>query len=439
MKIKKLALAGLGAVASLTMLLPTQAIAQNEQFLPMLVYRTGPYAPSGIPIANGFRDYYTMVNKRDGGVNGVKLTFEECETAYNTKRGVECYEKLKNKGPTGATLINPYSTGITYQLIPKTVVDKVPVLSMGYGRTAAADGTVFPYVFNFPTTYWSQVSAFIKYIGSQEGGMDKLKGKKIALVYHNSAYGKEPIPTLKVLSEKLGFDLKLLAVDHPGQEQKATWLQVRRYKPDWVLMWGWGVMNSVAVKEAAAIRFPMDHFIGGWWSGSEADVIPAGQGAVGYKSGTFHGAGAGWQVHKDIIKHVYGGVNKKAWENSIGQVLYNRALVNAMFTVEAIRTAQGIHGKKPLTGEQIRDGLENLNVTNADLESLGMKGFTNPIKVSCADHETGGPVMVQQWDGKQWKYASEWIAPMKEVVRPMIEKAAMAYAKENKITPRKCS
>ena len=66
----------------------------REQFIPMLVYRTGPYAPSGIPVANGFRDYYTMINNRDGGIGGVIITFEECETEYNTKLGVECYEKL---------------------------------------------------------------------------------------------------------------------------------------------------------------------------------------------------------------------------------------------------------------------------------------------------------------------------------------------------------
>jgi branched-chain amino acid transport system substrate-binding protein len=440
MRVKKFALAGLSAVVGLSGLIATEAAnAQNEQFIPLLVYRTGAYAPSGIPWANGFRDYYKLVNARDGGINGVKITFEECEMQYNTKLGVECYEKLKNKGPTGAALVNPNSTGITYQLIPKSPVDKIPILSMGYGRTAAADGTVFPYVFNFPTTYWSQASAFVKYVGQQEGGMDKLKGKKIALVYHNSAYGKEPIPTLEALSTKFGYEFTKLAVDHPGQEQKATWLQIRRLKPDWIFMWGWGVMNQVAVKEAAAIRYPMEKFIGVWWSGSENDVIPAGDAAIGYKSGTFHGAGMGWDVHRDIVKHVYGGDNKQAWQNSVGQVLYNRGVVNAMFNVEAIRTAQGIHGKKPLTGEQVRDGFENLDITKARLKELGMEGFTNPVKVSCADHETGGPVMIQQWDGKKWNYASEWIEPMKDVVRPMIEKAAAAFAKENNITPRTCS
>jgi len=439
MKVNKLALTGLAAAIGLGGLLAVPAQAQDEQFVPLLVYRTGPYAPSGIPVANGVGDYFTLINKRDGGINGVKITWEECETQYNTKLGVECYEKLKNKGPTGATVFNPYSTGITYQLIPKATVDEVPILSMGYGRTAAADGRVFPWVFNFPTTYWSQASAFVKYVGEKEGGMDKLKGKKIALVYHNSAYGKEPIPTLEALSEKLGFELKLLAVDHPGQEQKATWLQIRQARPDWVFMWGWGVMNQVAVKEAAAIRFPMDRFIGVWWSGSENDVIPAGDAAKGYLSGTFHGAGSGWAVHEEIVKHVYGGDHKAAWQNSFGQVLYNRGVVNAMYIVESVRAAQAIHGNKSLTGKQVRDGMESLDITAARLTELGMEGFVKPLKITCLDHESSGPVIIQQWDGQKWSFVSDWIEPMSEVVRPQIEKAAADYAKENNITPRTCS
>jgi branched-chain amino acid transport system substrate-binding protein len=438
MKFRSLLLAAMGAAVGVTGIFEAKVAAAAEQFIPMLVYRTGPYAPSGIPVANGFRDYYTLVNKRDGGINGVTITFEECETKYNTKVGVECYEKLKNKGPTGASLVNPYSTGITYQLIPKASVDQVPILSMGYGRTAAADGRIFKWVFNFPTTYWSQASAFINYIGQQEGGLDNLKGKKIVHVYHNSAYGKEANPTLVALSEKLGYELTLLAVDHPGQEQKATWLQIRRKKPDWIFMSGWGVMNSVAVKEAAGIKFPMDHFVGNWWSGTDADVIPAGDGAKGYKSATFHGAGTGFKLHEDIVKYVYDGDAAKAKANKMGEVLYNRGMVNAMFGVEAIRTAMGKFGNKSMTGEQVRWGLENLNVTEATLKGLGMEGFTRPVKVSCADHETGGPVMFQQWDGSKWNFVSDWIPTMRDVVRPMIEKAAAEFAKENNISPRSC-
>ena len=437
MRLRTTTLAAVGAAIALSAPLAGKLQAA-EQFIPMLVYRTGPYAPNGTPVANGFRDYYTLLNKRDGGINGVKAAFEECETKYNTKLGVECYEKLKDKGATGAALINPYSTGITYQLIPKAPVDKIPIHSMGYGRTAAGDGRVFKWAFTAPTSYWSQASAFIKYVGGQEGGMDKLKGKKIAHVYHNSAYGKEANPTLEILSKKYGYELKLLAVDHPGQEQKATWLQIRRYKPDWIFMSGWGVMNSVAIKEAGAIRFPMDRFVGNWWSGTESDTVPAGAGAKGYKSATFHGAGPNYAVHKDILKHLYGGDLAKAKANNYGEVLYNRGIINAVYTTEAIRNAMKKFGNKPMTGEQVRWGLENLDLTTKRLGELGLKNFAQPHKITCADHEGSGPVIFQQWDGKNWKMVSGWIKPMRDVVRPMIEKAAAAYAKENNITPRKC-
>jgi branched-chain amino acid transport system substrate-binding protein len=438
MKINKLVLSVLGAVVAVTGIFAGPAMAAEEQFFPMLVYRTGPYAPSGIPVANGFRDYYTMLNKRDGGINGVKVTFEECETQYNTKLGVECYEKLKGKGTHGATLVNPFSTGITYQLIPKAPVDGVPILSMGYGRTAAADGRVFQWIYNFPTTYWSQASAFINYVGQQEGGLDKLRGKKIAHVYHNSAYGKEANPTLGVLAEKYGYKLTLLAVDHPGQEQKATWLQIRKLRPDWVFMSGWGVMNQVAIKEAAAVNYPMDHFVGNWWSGSDADVIPAGAASKGYKSAALHQPGTKFRVHDDIIQYVYNGDTAEAEKNNIGEVLYNRAVLNAMFGAEAVRTAQAKFGKKSMTGEQVRWGLENLNITEKRLSQLGMEGFTRPVKITCADHESSGPILIQQWDGQQWKIVSDWVPTMRDVVRPLVEKAAAAYAKENNITPRTC-
>src|SRR5262245_53243078 len=251
----------------------TAASAQDGLFIPTLVYRTGPYAPNGSPSANGFKDYFALLNERDGGIEGVKIVHEECETQYDTKQGVECYERLKSKNPL---IINPFSTGITYALIPKAPVDKIPILSMGYGRTDAAVGSIFPWVFNMPTSYWSQASAKIKYVAAKEGGFEKLKGKKLALVHHNSPYGKEPIPTLEALSKKYGYELEILAVDHPGQEQKATWLKIRQWKPDWIFLWGWGVMNQVSIKEAAAIGFKMDHMVGVWWSGTETDTLPAG-------------------------------------------------------------------------------------------------------------------------------------------------------------------
>ena len=136
-------------------LVPTAALAQEgTQFIGITGYRVGPYGANGAAFFSGFIDYLTLVNERDGGVNGVKLSWEECETEYNNTKGVECYERLKTKVSTGPTAIHPMSTGITYSLLDRAPVDKIPLITYGYGRTDAVDGRVFPWVFPLVSNYW---------------------------------------------------------------------------------------------------------------------------------------------------------------------------------------------------------------------------------------------------------------------------------------------
>lgn len=420
------------ASAAAAMVMGT-APALADLVFPSLSYRTGPYAPNGIPFADGYADYFTLINERDGGIEGQKITLVECETGYNTEKGVECYESTKGQG---ALLYQPLSTGITYQLIPKATADGIPVHSMGYGRTSAANGKVFPWVFNYPGTYWDAASIIVKHISDQEGG--DLNGKKIALVYHNSAYGKEPIRTLEELAKKHGYELSLYPVDHPGQEQKATWLQIRKERPDYVTMWGWGVMNQVAIQEAANIRFPMENFIGVWWSGAEFDVEPAGDKANGYKALTFTGLGTNYGVYDDLKKHVVDAGKAAGAGDQLGTVQYNRGLYAAMLAAEAAKTAQEMHGTADITPAMMRDGMENLEMTSAKMEALGMAGFGPEFKVSCENHGGPGLVGVVQWDAaaKTWNSVSDFKPTDGDVIGGLIAEDSGAYASENGITER---
>ena len=420
----------------------TGALAQaKEQFVPHHYYWVGPFAPGGSGIGGGAIDYLNMLNERDGGINGVKLTGEKCETEYNNARGVECYERNKNKGSTGATLIHPLSTGITYSLIEKGTADRIPIVSVGYGRTDAADGRVFPYVFPLITTYWSQNTAKIKFMGMKSGGMDKLKGQKIVNLYLDGAYGKETIPVLDVQAKKYGFQVTHIAVSYPGNEQQSQWLQIRQIRPDWVILRGWGVMNPTALKMAQRSGFAREKIIGVWWSGAEEDVVPAGDAAKGYIAAGFNVSGTNYPVIREIQKYVYArGKGDMEDKSRVGSIYYNRGVVFSMITAEAIRTAQNKYGKgKPMTGEQIRWGLENLNIDEKRLKELGAVGFMQSLKVSCMDHEGGGQVKFQQWDGKAWKVITDWISSDQSIVRPMIEASAAQYAKEKGITLRDCS
>jgi branched-chain amino acid transport system substrate-binding protein len=397
-----------------------------------LSYRTGPYAANGIPLADGYADYMTLLNERDGGIGGVKTRVIECETGYNTEKGVECYEATKGEG---VLVYEPYSTGMTYQLIPKTAADGIALHTGGYGRTSAKNGEVFRNVFNYPANYWDGASGAINHLLDINGG--NIQGKKVALVYHNSAYGKEPIRTLEVLAEKHGYELSLLPVDHPGQEQKSQWLQIRRDRPDYVLMWGWGVMNQVAIQEAVNIRFPMENFIGVWWSGSENDVVPAGPKANGYKSLTFHGVGNEFPVLDEIKKYVVDAGKAAGAGDQVGTVLYNRGMYMAMLHSEAARTAQKMTGNSDVSQGDMIKAMEAFEMTEAKMVDLGLPNFGPSFKVTCQNHGGDGLVAVAQWDANAglWNMISDYKQSDQSVVAKLIAEDSAAYAAENDITP----
>ena len=437
-KIRLLAAGAAAAGAMASFVLSTPAFAQaKEQFFPVLVYRTGAYAPNGVPWADGYVDYLKLVNARDGGIGGVKITYEECETGYATDRGVECYERLKGKGPTGATLFQPLSTGITFALTEKAPGDKIPLVTAGYGRSESQDGSVFKWNFPLIGTYWVAADALIQHIAKKEGGFDKLKGKKIALVYHDSPYGKEPIPMLQERAKLNGFELMLLPVTAPGVEQKSTWLQIRQQRPDYVLLWGWGVMNSTALKEAVATGYPRDKMYGVWWAGAEPDVKEVGDGAKGYNAAAMqHGAGLA-KVHKDILKFVHDKGQGTGPRDEVGSVLYTRGLIIQMMGIEAVRRAQERYGKgKVMTGEQVQWGLENLALDQKKIDALGFAGVMRPISTSCLDHMGSSWARVQTWDGSKWVIGPDWYQADEQIIKPMVKTAADKYASDKKLTRR---
>jgi branched-chain amino acid transport system substrate-binding protein len=407
----------------------------QEQFIPILSYRVGPYAAGGSGFFGGVIDYLNLTNM-NGGINGVKLGWEECETEYNASRGVECYERLKSKNG-GASMVEPLSTGIAYGILDRVAVDKVPMTMLGLGRSDAANGKVFPYVFPLITSYWNQAAAMTKYIGDKTGGVDKLKGKKIVHLYHDSAFGKEPLPVLEEQAKQYGFELIKIPVAHPGNEQQSQWLQIRQAKPDFVILWGWGVMNAVAIKTAQRNGFPREKMLGVWWAGSEEDTIPAGDAAKGYTAMTFNTPG-NYPVLDEIRKKVYGsGKGNLEDKTRIGSVYHMRGVTAAILWVESIRRAQEKFGKgKVMTGEQVRWGLENLNMDDARQKALGAYGMFPTVKTSCEDHEGSGALKVQQWTGTKWTAITpNWIVGDKALTRRLLEESSNKYAAEKKITP----
>ncbi|MEQ6434730.1 ABC transporter substrate-binding protein [Comamonas sp. w2-DMI] len=436
MMFKKVAIAAATVAAGMGALMASPAAQAQEQFVPLLVYRTGQFAPLGIPWGDGKQDYLKLVNAK-GGVNGVKIAYEECETAYDTAKGVECYERFKVK--PGVSSFDTQSTGITFAVSAKAPGDKMPVVTPGYGLSQSADGRAFEWNFPLLGNYWTAADSMIQDILKKEKG--SLKGKKIALVYHDSPYGKEPIPLLQKRAAKEGFELMLLPVTAPGVEQKSTWLQVRQQRPDYVLLWSAGVMTPTAVREAQATGYPREKMYAIWWAGSDHDVKDIGAGAKGYNTVTIHNTAEHDKVHDEVKAMVYDkgqGTAKDAKE--LGALAHTRGMVIAMLQVEAIRTAQEKFGKgKVMTSEQVRWGLENLNLTQERLNELGFGKILRPFKTSCENHLGADWSRIAQWDGSKFKAVSDWYQADKSLIDPLVKEYGEKYAKEKNLPIRTCT
>jgi branched-chain amino acid transport system substrate-binding protein len=268
--------------------------------------------------------------------------------------------------------------------------------------------------------------------------MEQLKGRKIVHVYHDSEYGRETLPILDTQAAHYGFTVQHLAVPPPGLDQKATWLRVKVAQPDWVILRGGGVMTPTALKEAAQVGVPRDKIVGAEASCTEQDMIPAGEAAIGFICATWYGMGTHFPLIQEMLHYVYARGKGAGPQGEVGTAPWIRGMLRGLLTTEALRTAMRHFGHQPLTGTQVQWGLEHLTLTAASLKELGAEGLIPPITLSCRDHEGGGGVKFQQWDGTQWTVLTDWIATDQALVRPLVEASAARYAQEKGITPRDC-
>src|SRR5215212_4203480 len=319
------------AAAAAVMLTGTAAAQQKEVMIGMQCDRTGATQITGVVLCPAMHDYYNLINA-GGGVEGYKIKVDEIDNEYKVPAAVEAYQRHKQ---AGAVLMTLYGTPMTVALNQRLEEDKMPTTSPGFGISAAADGTRYPYLFPVAATYWSQGAASVQFVKDKLGG--NLKGKKIAYIFYDNPAGHEPLPIIEELQKREGFELRTFAVPPPGVEVGAQILDItQRYRPDFVIDHLFGRSPSVAIKEYKRAGFPLSKVIGLVWASAEADIEAAGgwQVAEGYHTMQFAGAGDDYPIRQEI-KAMYKKAGKEPPKVMDETVLYNRGLLWASVHVEA--------------------------------------------------------------------------------------------------------
>ena len=404
-----------GAGAALMTALPV-ALAQEkvikfgmaQDFTVVYTFVTAEYS-------QGQRDYFSLVNER-GGVGGWKISADIVDTGNAPQRGIEAYERFKRDG---VVLIDPLSTPVSRALVSRVLQDKINMVTMVSGRSDAADGSVFPYVLPLSPSYWSQAAALVEYMGQQDKG---LKDKKIAFVHIDTPFGREPLPLLQELAKRRGFELLTFPYAPPGNEQSATWTQVRRAKPDWTIIWGGGVGQTVSLKEALRNGIAPDRIASVIWL-SESDMKVVGPEQV---KGVlkFEGAAGGREpkVIQDILREVVAKGKGAGAQELVGTTYYNIGVMSGAIMVEGVRRALEITKGSAVTAETLNEGLRSIAGFTAD-------GLIPPLTTSRTDHQGGGRGRVAQWDGKRWVAKTDWLAADQDVVWQLIKASSAEFKK----------
>jgi branched-chain amino acid transport system substrate-binding protein len=363
----------------------------------------------------GQRDYLTLLNK-SGGIHG--FTFEPLIVDHGNapQRGIEAYDRFKSEG---VILVDLLSTPVSRAVVPRALKDKINLITLFSGRSDAADGETFPYVLPLTPSYWSQAAALIDYMQKQSGG-DGLKGKKIAYVHIDSPFGREPLPLLQELSKRVGFELGPFPYPSPGNEQSAVWTQVRRFQPDWTIIWGGGVGQTVAVREAIRNGIKLDHLASViWLSESDMQVVGPDQ-AKGILK--FEGAAGGRSpaLIKAILKEVVEPGQGAGPADKVGTTYYNIGVASMAIVAEGVRLALDKDATAPLTAERLNDGLTRIKDFTAE-------GLIPPLTITKQDHQGGGAGRIAQWDGSAWVDKSGWAAAYQDVVWDLIRKSSASF------------
>jgi len=373
--------------------------------------RTGATQIVGTVLCPAEQDYYKLVNAK-GGVDGWVIRGDEIDNGYKVPEGIEAYERQKQMGVVMMTL---YGTPQTVALNQRLEEDHMPTTSPGFGISASADGTRFPFLFPIAATYWSQGAAAVKFAKDKLGD---LHGKKIAYIFYDNPAGKEALPIVEALQKTEGFELRTFAVPPPGVELGAQILDItQRYHPDFVIAHLFGRSPSVLIKGLKGAGFPLSKVIGLVWASAEADILAAGGWglAEGYNTIQFAGAGDDYPL-RDEIKAMYNKEGKEPPKEMADTVIYNRGLLQAAVQVEAIRNALKISGGQKPTGDQVKQGLEQIH-------DFTLGGLVPPLQITPTDHEGGGWVQIfQAHDGKFVK-ETEWFHAYRDVVDNAVKTA----------------
>ncbi|WP_418319143.1 ABC transporter substrate-binding protein [Piscinibacter sakaiensis] len=415
-------------------MLPLRAAAAAEangqqQHIAVIVAR-GDAGPAIDAVLAGMADYIELLNRRDGGINGVRLVWDDCGSVMEAPGEGPCAEQV-----THDRVAIALPGGLSPALAERSRAERIPLLMPADASSLGVDGRADRYAFTLLAGPLRQAAARLQFIADREGGIDRLRGKRIAYLHAAQPSRHEVGELLERQAAEYGFALDQHSIVASVEAAAEVWQAIHRDAVDWVLLDTAGPATSAALRAAARVGFPADRIIGSAAAGDDEDIIAAGAAAIGYIAASPVPSGGNFLLLRDIRRHLPDAAANAPNRRDAG---YLRGIAQALLVGEAIRLAQRRYGARPIDSEQLRWGLERLQLDDERLSRLGALEMLPPSATSCSDHDAGDAVKFQQWLGGRWNVVSDWVGGDTAAVEAVIDTLARRRTRDGEPTAGNC-
>ena len=388
MSIQRRSVLSATALAAAALATTGSAWAQAEDIvLGGSIPMTGVFAFAGIGVNAGIQDYVKIVNDA-GGIKGRKLRYVPEDTGYKVDASVAAFKKI-----TGQNKVNLYygdSTGFAKTINPELERSGQILMAGASFATEINDPKKYPYQFLVGPDYTEMIGILLKHIA-------KVKpGAKVAFVYSDSEFGRDPIDESRTGAKKLGLNVAVEIMTPPGSvDVSGEVIKLRRADPDFTIFHGY-VLAPIPEFVIQAKKLGMkSQFMGTFWTMDNSMVMKMGEAADGFMGVMpfryyYDTEGKSPMLEKIRALH----------PNEYQSAPYMQGFLTAMLMTEAAKRT--LDAGKPLDGKNLKAALNTIK----NYDTGGIIG--TPITIKGNSIPVG---RIYKADVKQQKMlpASDWI------------------------------
>ena len=235
---------------------------------------TGVFAFAGIAIDLGIKDYLTILNE-GGGIKGRKVRYVPEDTGYKVDQSMAAFKKITSQNKV--SLYYADSTAFVKSVNPELERNGNILMTGASFAKEISDAQKYPLQFMMGPNYSEMVGILLQYIAKTK------PGAKLALVYSDTEFGKDPVDSARAEAKRLGLNLALEIVTPPSSvDVSAEVIKLRRADPDYTIFHGYvSAPIPEFINQAKALNLK-SQFMGTFWSMDNTTVMRMGPNVDGF-------------------------------------------------------------------------------------------------------------------------------------------------------------